>query len=81
MRSFPRQERRPADGASPTASRPHLQQCQELPDRNVKFLDAAGTPVRRVDAAAYLRVITGRDLTRGLRTWAGTMRAARDCAT
>ena len=57
-----------------------VQQCQDLPGQELfKFLDAAGKrqSVASDDVNAYLRVITGRDITaKDFRTWAGTMLAA-----
>ncbi|HKQ23995.1 MAG TPA: DNA topoisomerase IB [Burkholderiales bacterium] len=59
-----------------------VQQCQDLPGQELfKFLDAAGKrqSVASDDVNAYLRVITGRDITaKDFRTWAGTMLAARE---
>jgi len=59
-----------------------VQQCQDLPGQELfKFLDAAGKrqSVASDDVNAYLRVITGRDITaKDFRTWAGTMLAAQE---
>jgi len=59
-----------------------VQQCQDLPGQELfKFLDAAGKrqSVASDDVNAYLRVITGCDITaKDFRTWAGTMQAARE---
>jgi DNA topoisomerase I len=62
-----------------------IQQCQDLPGQELfKYLDASGKrqTVSSDDVNAYLREITGRDITaKDFRTWAGTMLAARElCA-
>src|SRR5206468_12401340 len=58
-----------------------VQQCQDLPGQELfKFLDPAvkRQSVASDDVNAYLREITGRDITaKDFRTWAGTMLAAR----
>ena len=62
-----------------------VQQCQDLPGQELfKFLDPAGKrqSVASDDVNAYLREITGRDITaKDFRTWAGTMLAARQLHT
>ncbi len=59
-----------------------IQQCQDLPGYELfKYLDASGKrqTISSDDVNAYLREITGRDLTaKDFRTWAGTMLAARE---
>ncbi len=54
--------------------------CQELPGQHLfEYRDEAGTvhSVSSSDVNAYLRDITGRDITaKDFRTWAGTVRAA-----
>lgn len=59
-----------------------IQQCQDLPGQELfKYLDKSGKrqTIASDDVNAYLRVITGRDLTaKDFRTWAGTMLAARE---
>ena len=59
-----------------------VQQCQDLPGHELfKYLDADGKrqTVSSDDVNAYLREITGRDITaKDFRTWAGTMLAARE---
>src|SRR6266545_5577928 len=59
-----------------------IQQCQDLPGQELfKYLDASGKrqTISSDDVNAYLREITGRDLTaKDFRTWAGTMLAARE---
>jgi DNA topoisomerase-1 len=59
-----------------------IQQCQDLPGQELfKYLDPAGKrqTISSDDVNAYLREITGRDLTaKDFRTWAGTMLAARE---
>ncbi|MGB5082228.1 MAG: DNA topoisomerase IB [Burkholderiales bacterium] len=59
-----------------------VQQCQDLPGQELfKYLDAAGKrqTISSDDVNAYLREITGRDITaKDFRTWAGTMLAARE---
>ena len=54
--------------------------CQELPGQRLfQYLDEAGEPreVTSADVNAYLREITGRDITaKDFRTWAGTVMAA-----
>ncbi len=59
-----------------------IQQCQDLPGHELfKYLDASGKrqTISSDDVNAYLREITGRDLTaKDFRTWAGTMLAARE---
>ena len=62
-----------------------IQQCQDLPGQELfKYLDASGKrqTISSDDVNAYLREITGRDITaKDFRTWAGTMLAARElCA-
>ena len=62
-----------------------IQQCQDLPGQELfKYLDASGKrqSISSDDVNAYLREITGRDITaKDFRTWAGTMLAARElCA-
>ncbi|MEX0957804.1 MAG: DNA topoisomerase IB [Burkholderiales bacterium] len=57
-----------------------VRQCVDLPGRELfKFLDASGArqTVSSDDVNAYLRQITGRDITaKDFRTWGGTMMAA-----
>jgi DNA topoisomerase-1 len=59
-----------------------VQQCQDLPGYELfKYLDANGKrqTISSDDVNAYLREITGRDITaKDFRTWAGTMLAARE---
>jgi DNA topoisomerase-1 len=59
-----------------------IQQCQDLPGQELfKYLDASGKrqTISSDDVNAYLREITGRDITaKDFRTWAGTMLAARE---
>jgi len=59
-----------------------VQQCQDLPGQELfKYLDADGRrqAISSDDVNAYLREITGRDITaKDFRTWAGTMLAARE---
>jgi len=59
-----------------------VQQCQDLPGQELfKYIDAAGKrqTISSDDVNAYLREITGRDITaKDFRTWAGTMLAARE---
>src|SRR6267142_1115212 len=59
-----------------------VQQCQDLPGYELfKYIDEAGKrqTISSDDVNAYLREITGRDITaKGFRTWAGTMLAARE---
>jgi DNA topoisomerase-1 len=59
-----------------------IQQCQDLPGQELfKYLDANGKrqTISSDDVNAYLREITGRDITaKDFRTWAGTMLAARE---
>ena len=59
-----------------------IQQCQDLPGQELfKYLDPAGKrqTISSDDVNAYLREITGRDITaKDFRTWAGTMLAARE---
>ena len=54
--------------------------CQDLPGQNLfQYLDAAGErqSVTSADVNAYLKEITGRDITaKDFRTWAGTVLAA-----
>ena len=62
-----------------------VQQCQDLPGYELfKYLDADGKrqTISSDDVNAYLREITGRDITaKDFRTWAGTMLAAKElCA-
>ncbi|HEY6241559.1 MAG TPA: DNA topoisomerase IB [Burkholderiales bacterium] len=62
-----------------------VQQCQDLPGYELfKYLDANGKreTISSDDVNAYLREITGRDITaKDFRTWAGTMLAAKElCA-
>jgi len=62
-----------------------IQQCQDLPGYELfKYLDTDGKrqTISSDDVNAYLREITGRDITaKDFRTWAGTMLAARElCA-
>ncbi len=62
-----------------------IQQCQDLPGQELfKYLDASGKrqTISSDDVNAYLREITGRDITaKDFRTWAGTMLAARELCT
>ncbi len=57
-----------------------IQQCQDLPGKELfQYLDASGKrqTVSSDDVNAYLRDITGRDVTaKDFRTWGGTMLAA-----
>ncbi|MDE1992641.1 MAG: DNA topoisomerase IB [Rhizobiaceae bacterium] len=57
-----------------------IRQCQELPGQELlQYVDSDGTnhDVTSSDVNAYLREITGRDITaKDFRTWAGTMLAA-----
>ena len=59
-----------------------VQQCQDLPGYELfKYLDPSGKrqTISSDDVNAYLREITGRDITaKDFRTWAGTMLAARE---
>src|SRR5216110_3778066 len=59
-----------------------VQQCQDLPGQELfKYIDTAGKrqTISSDDVNAYLREITGRDITaKDFRTWAGTMLAARE---
>ncbi len=59
-----------------------VQQCQDLPGYELfKYLDTSGKRqiISSDDVNAYLREITGRDITaKDFRTWAGTMLAARE---
>src|SRR6266511_3883216 len=59
-----------------------VQQCQDLPGQELfKYIDTSGKrqTISSDDVNAYLREITGRDLTaKDFRTWAGTMLAARE---
>jgi DNA topoisomerase-1 len=59
-----------------------VQQCQDLPGQELfKYLDADGRrqAISSDDVNAYLREITGRDITaKDFRTWAGTMLAAKE---
>jgi len=59
-----------------------IQQCQDLPGQELfKYLDVSGKrqTISSDDVNAYLREITGRDITaKDFRTWAGTMLAARE---
>lgn len=59
-----------------------IQQCQDLPGQELfKYLDSNGRrqTISSDDVNAYLREITGRDITaKDFRTWAGTMLAARE---
>jgi len=59
-----------------------VQQCQDLPGYELfKYIDEAGKrqTISSDDVNAYLREITGRDITaKDFRTWAGTMLAARE---
>jgi len=62
-----------------------VQQCQDLPGQELfKYLDTSGKRqiISSDDVNAYLREITGRDITaKDFRTWAGTMLAAKElCA-
>ena len=62
-----------------------VQQCQDLPGQELfQYLDASGKrqAISSDDVNAYLREITGRDITaKEFRTWAGTMLAAKElCA-
>ena len=58
-----------------------VQRCRELPGRELfQYLDDAGArqSVQSEDVNAYLKEVTGRDVTaKDFRTWAGTMLAAR----
>jgi DNA topoisomerase-1 len=62
-----------------------VQQCQDLPGYELfKYLDTDGKrqTISSDDVNAYLREITGRDITaKDFRTWAGTMLAARELFT
>ena len=62
-----------------------VQRCQDLPGQELfKFLDADDRrqTISSDDVNAYLREITGRDITaKDFRTWAGTMLAARELRT
>ena len=62
-----------------------VQQCQDLPGYELfKYLDPSGErqAISSDDVNAYLREITGRDITaKDFRTWAGTMLAARELFT
>ncbi|MGH8709989.1 MAG: DNA topoisomerase IB [Burkholderiales bacterium] len=62
-----------------------IQQCQDLPGQELfKYLDASGKrqTISSDDVNAYLREITGRDITaKEFRTWAGTMLAAKELCT
>lgn len=57
-----------------------VQQCQDLPGQQLfQYLDPDGTrqDIDSDDVNAYLREVTGRDITaKDFRTWAGTMLAA-----
>jgi DNA topoisomerase-1 len=57
-----------------------VRQCQELPGQNLfQYFDEAGErqAVTSADVNAYLKEITGRDITaKDFRTWAGTVLAA-----
>jgi DNA topoisomerase I len=57
-----------------------IKACQELPGQELlQYLDADGTPqdVTSSDVNAYLKEITGQDITaKDFRTWAGTLLAA-----
>jgi DNA topoisomerase-1 len=59
-----------------------VQQCQDLPGYELfKYIDESGKrqTISSDDVNAYLREITGRDITaKDFRTWAGTMLAARE---
>src|SRR5437879_275830 len=59
-----------------------VQQCQDLPGQELfKYIDTSGKrqTISSDDVNAYLREITGRDITANdFRTWAGTMLAARE---
>ena len=59
-----------------------VQQCQDLPGQELfKYIDDSGRrqTISSDDVNAYLREITGRDITaKDFRTWAGTMLAARE---
>jgi DNA topoisomerase-1 len=59
-----------------------VQQCQDLPGYELfKYIDTSGKrqTISSDDVNAYLREITGRDITaKDFRTWAGTMLAARE---
>jgi len=59
-----------------------VQRCQDLPGQELfKYLDAEDRrqTISSDDVNAYLREITGRDITaKDFRTWAGTMLAARE---
>ena len=62
-----------------------VQRCQDLPGQELfKYLDAEDRrqTISSDDVNAYLREITGRDITaKDFRTWAGTMLAARELRT
>ena len=62
-----------------------VQQCQDLPGYELfKYIDESGKrqTISSDDVNAYLREITGRDITaKDFRTWAGTMLAARELFT
>jgi DNA topoisomerase-1 len=59
-----------------------VQQCQDLPGQELfQYIDERGKrqAIQSDDVNAYLREITGRDITaKDFRTWAGTMLAARE---
>src|SRR5262245_12635474 len=59
-----------------------VQQCQDLPGQELfQYIDEAGKrqAISSDDVNAYLREITGQDITaKDFRTWAGTMLAARE---
>ena len=59
-----------------------VQQCQDLPGQELfQYIDEAGKrqAISSDDVNAYLREITGRDITaKDFRTWAGTMLAAKE---
>src|SRR6266550_9534908 len=59
-----------------------VQQCQDLPGYELfKYIDPSGKrqTISSDDVNAYLREITGRDITaKDFRTWAGTMLAAKE---
>jgi len=59
-----------------------VQQCQDLPGYELfKYIDTSGKrqTISSDDVNAYLREITGRDITaKDFRTWAGTMLAAKE---
>jgi DNA topoisomerase I len=59
-----------------------VQQCQDLPGYELfKYIDESGKrqTISSDDVNAYLREVTGRDITaKDFRTWAGTMLAARE---